>query len=241
MSKPKTQGGIYSATTRYSKNEGKTDPPKLQESTKPEMATIPEKKKRSIRKNWKDQIKQIKEEDIFVIFFVTLSLYPLIEGLSGFSFYVEFGYFILALGLVFLIEVPISNFFKNMKEKNFFGPSLKKKSLPWILVCFITFTIFEVGLNYYFLPTIVYSKSKIDGLKATITGEAMPSRVGNYITNIHFDWGDGSASEGKFPISHNYTHPGNYTVTMRAYDNQASKGTSGSYSTYSSVEIKKPH
>jgi Caspase domain len=72
MSKPKTQGGIYSATTRYSKNEGKTDPPKLQESTKPEMATIPEKKKRSIRKNWKDQIKQIKEEDIFVIFFVTL-------------------------------------------------------------------------------------------------------------------------------------------------------------------------
>jgi hypothetical protein len=77
-----------------------------------------------------------------------------------------------------------------------------------------------------FRPPQVDLQRSIDGLKATITGEARPSESGGQITNIHIDWGNGEEENLKnFPISHIYSDPGSYNITVTVTDNNGLNAT----------------
>jgi len=74
-------------------------------------------------------------------------------------------------------------------------------------------------------PEVILYNPKIDGLKVTMDGKAIPASGVN-ITKIHFDWGDGKAEDGNFPLSHSYIEPRSYTITVTAYDNNSLSNSS---------------
>jgi hypothetical protein len=69
-------------------------------------------------------------------------------------------------------------------------------------------------------PQIIDLRPNISGLKARITGEARPSEPDGEIANIHIDWGNGEEENlKKFPVSHIYSDPGRYNITVTVTDN----------------------
>jgi hypothetical protein len=70
---------------------------------------------------------------------------------------------------------------------------------------------------------IINLRPSINGLSATITGEARPSEPDGKITNMNIDWGNGEEENFKdFPVSHTYSDPGRYNITVTVTDNNGS-------------------
>jgi hypothetical protein len=75
-------------------------------------------------------------------------------------------------------------------------------------------------------PELIGLQPSVNGLKATITGEARPSEPDGEITNIHIDWGNGEEENFKnFPVSHVYSDPGSYNIMVTVTDNNGLNAT----------------
>lgn len=68
------------------------------------------------------------------------------------------------------------------------------------------------------LPTITLYSSSVNGMSATVYGNAQSSS-GKTLSNISFNWGDGQTSIGQFPQTHAYSQSGEYTITVVVTDN----------------------
>jgi PKD repeat protein len=66
-------------------------------------------------------------------------------------------------------------------------------------------------------PSLDLFTPEIQGLTVRINGVALPGTPGTVISQIHWDWGDGSRGYQWFAASHTYASPGTYTVTVTAF------------------------
>jgi PKD repeat protein len=86
----------------------------------------------------------------------------------------------------------------------------------------------EVGPGYIIPPDIILNEPKTEGLKTTISGEVISAKN---ITRIAIDWGDGTSQNGTFPLfnmSHTYSKPDLYTITITTYDDERNLSASKS-------------
>ena len=77
------------------------------------------------------------------------------------------------------------------------------------------------------LPTITLYSSSVNGMTATIYGNAQ-SGTGKSLDNISLNWGDGQSSTGQFPQAHTYSQSGTYTVTVSVIDSGLSSSATTS-------------
>jgi PKD repeat protein len=83
-------------------------------------------------------------------------------------------------------------------------------------------------------PT-VQIKSTVNRMVVSVNGTATPTTSGATITQVEWNWGDGSPSQiGWFPEAHTYSTAGNYTISVTATD---SNGLPGSASTMAEVGV----
>lgn len=66
-------------------------------------------------------------------------------------------------------------------------------------------------------PSLTLFDPEIDGLTVTINGVTLPGTEGEFITRIHWDWGDGCEEDHWFPATHTYDSYGNYTIIVTSY------------------------
>jgi len=75
----------------------------------------------------------------------------------------------------------------------------------------------------------VINTPEVDYLFVVINGSAFPGTNDLKISNISWDWGDGSREFHQFPDYHTYTNPGKYTITVAALQSDG-QSTSGNVS-----------
>ncbi len=76
-------------------------------------------------------------------------------------------------------------------------------------------------------PLLIFDTPVIEDLTCTVYGIAEPGSANVTITSIFWDWGDNPTLEYHgFPISHTYSSPGTYslTITARQSDGQTVRG-----------------
>jgi len=86
------------------------------------------------------------------------------------------------------------------------------------------------GFENYYIKTLktLYESPEIiiftrevfaRNLTVRIDGIAVPGIQSATINNVTWNWGDGKSSDQKFPVTHTYTSPGNYIITIKAFQN----------------------
>ncbi|MCX6659962.1 MAG: PKD domain-containing protein [Candidatus Bathyarchaeota archaeon] len=86
------------------------------------------------------------------------------------------------------------------------------------------------GFENYYIKTLktLYESPEIilftrevfvRNLTVRIDGIAIPGNRSATISNVTWNWGDGKSSDQKFPATHTYTSPGNYIITIKAFQN----------------------
>jgi PKD repeat protein len=74
-------------------------------------------------------------------------------------------------------------------------------------------------------PVLELGIPEVAGLKVTVNGLVMPVTSTAEITNINWNWGDGSSTSSWFPATHTYAKGGTYTITVTAYDSNKISAT----------------
>ncbi len=67
------------------------------------------------------------------------------------------------------------------------------------------------GISMFLLPAFYYEA-------CTSVNGAVTDTDGNQITNLSWAWGDGATTYGDFPMTHNYSEVGSYSLTVTATD-----------------------
>ncbi len=78
---------------------------------------------------------------------------------------------------------------------------------------------------YVSFPPSGDPQSWIDGLNVSVNGAVVPPPGCPIITRIEWNWGDGSVNDSWFPATHTYGTPGNYTVTVTAFNEVGNSST----------------
>lgn len=68
-------------------------------------------------------------------------------------------------------------------------------------------------------PTLKLYEPQVNGVSVTMNGLTQPTTPGAMIDSVSWDFGDGSpAITNDFPVTHDFPHPGAFTVTAIASD-----------------------
>ncbi len=74
-------------------------------------------------------------------------------------------------------------------------------------------------------PVVHLDAPSVAGLTASLAGTDSPGSNGFAITELTWQWGDGTTTTGWFPQSHTYAAGGTYTITVTATDSDGQTGT----------------
>lgn len=84
----------------------------------------------------------------------------------------------------------------------------------------VTITIFS-----HTPPSLLINPPTINQLKITVDGTSTPGELGQTITRLSWNWGDGRIEDQQFPASHTYARAGRYVVTVTSYQSDGNFNT----------------
>ena len=74
-------------------------------------------------------------------------------------------------------------------------------------------------------PSLLINPPTINQLKITVDGTSTPGEIGQTITRISWNWGDGRIEDQQFPASHTYARAGRYVVAATSYQSDGTFNT----------------
>jgi len=75
-------------------------------------------------------------------------------------------------------------------------------------------------------PLLLFNGTDIRDFTGTVYGTTIPGSLNTTITLLRWDWGDNGTPEyHEFPYSHNYHSPGNYTLSVTAFQSDGQEVT----------------
>ncbi len=75
-------------------------------------------------------------------------------------------------------------------------------------------------------PLILFNRTDVRDFTSTVYGTATPGSPNTTITSLRWDWGDNGTPEyHEIPYSHNYHGPGNYTLSVTAFQSDGQEVT----------------